>query len=101
MPDARVTGLSPATLEIVHKLFPPNQWEQVTVMLTNECGNNLPFLEDCDAEELDRYRTAALELSKGRLDLLQDAVKLAKSDWGDLLMAAGFGEVNAHLRWKG
>jgi hypothetical protein len=41
-----------------------------------------------------------LKLSEGNLDKLNRAVALAKTDWRDLLMAAGFGEdIKAHLAW--
>src|ERR1700681_4419109 len=69
-------------------------------LLMNECGSNLPFCENEGPLELERLRFAALKLSKGNLDRLLEAIELAKRDWRDLLMAAGFGEdVNAHERW--
>lgn len=70
-------------------------------MLAEQCGNNLPFLEKLNAQELERYQFAALKLSRGKLPRLLDAIQLAKTDWRDLLMAAGFGEnVRAHLDWN-
>ena len=46
---------------------------------------------------LERLRYAALKLSGGRLDALREAVELARIDWRDLLMGAGFGyDVHAH-----
>ncbi len=51
--------------------------------------------------EFERFRFAALRLSNGDLRKLEQAVELAKRDWRDLLMAAGFGEdVTAHERWR-
>jgi hypothetical protein len=48
----------------------------------------------------ERLQFAALKLSEGNLDKLDRAVALAKIDWRDLLMAAGFGEdIKAHLAW--
>jgi hypothetical protein len=45
-------------------------------------------------------RFAALKLSEGRLDRLEEAIKLAQTDWRDLLVAAGFAhDVEAHLNW--
>lgn len=68
-------------------------------MLIEECGNNLPFLEN-QTDVKERVRFAAVKLSEGRLDKLRQAVELAKADWRDLLMAADFGEdIYEHERW--
>lgn len=59
------------------------------------------FCEESDEVQLERVRFAALKLSKGDLRELKKAVKLAQTDWRDLLMAAGFGnDVNAHKKWS-
>jgi hypothetical protein len=69
-------------------------------LLTDECGSNLPFLENLTSPQLDRYRFAALKISCGRLDLLRQAVEIARTDWRDLLVAAGFGnDPQVHERW--
>jgi len=84
----------------VDLLFAPAHQEHVRKILLEECGNNLPFLENLDAGAMDRFRFAALKLSSGKLDRLQVAVRLAKTDWCDLLVAAGFAEdVDAHTSW--
>src|ERR1700681_1156724 len=81
-------------------LFAPDQRELVRVILSEECGNNLPFLNDLDDVQLERFQFAALKLSEGDLDKFDRAIALAKSDWRDLLMAAGFGEdISAHASW--
>jgi hypothetical protein len=70
-------------------------------LLATECGNNLPFCEDSDEFTLERLRYAAMKLSDGTLADLREAIALAKTDWRDLLMAAGFAEdVTAHQRWR-
>jgi hypothetical protein len=70
-------------------------------LLVDECGNNLPFCQDSDQYQLERVRYAAMKLSRGTINGLRQAVELAKTDWRDLLMAAGFGEdETAHLRWR-
>ena len=49
---------------------------------------------------MDRFRFAVLKLSGGDLDKFDSAIQLAKTDWRDLLMAAGFGEnLTAHESW--
>jgi hypothetical protein len=81
-------------------LFPPDQRELVRVTLSEECGNNLPFLKNLDEVQLERFQFAALKLSEGDLEKFDRAVALAKRDWRDLLMAAGFGEdMNVHASW--
>lgn len=93
--------LSPKTVEHINALFAPECREGVADLLSLQCGNNLPFCEESDEVQLERVRFAALKLSKGDLRELKKAVKLAQTDWRDLLMAAGFGnDVNAHKKWS-
>jgi hypothetical protein len=41
-----------------------------------------------------------LKLSAGNIDKLKAAIELAKTDWRDLLVAAGFADdTTAHKRW--
>jgi hypothetical protein len=97
--DSPPASLTQRTLDHVAALFPTAK-EQVVEILLRDCGNNLPFLEKADALALERPRFAVLKLSNGRFDKLKSAIELAKTDWRDLLMAAGFGEdVEAHLKW--
>jgi hypothetical protein len=92
--------LSPETQRRVNLLFRPEEQNIVATLLINECGNNLPFIEELDEYELERFRFAALKLSDGNLDKLREAIELAKTDWRDLLMAAGFANDSAeHNRW--
>jgi hypothetical protein len=92
--------LSPETLRRVDVLFPSEDRERAKALLYEQCGNNLPFLAKADMYELERFRFAALKYSDGNFSMLEDAVKLAQVDWRDLLMATGFGNVDAHRRWK-
>jgi hypothetical protein len=93
--------LSERTWEKIRRLFPAEHHEEVATILENECGNNLPFLEKLDKYRLERFRFAALKVSRGSVDELRKAVKLAKTDWRDLLLAAGFANsLDAHTRWK-
>jgi hypothetical protein len=95
------TRLSLKTVDHVDALFAPEFREEVAELLSHQCGNNLPFCEKSDEFQLERIRFAALKLSRGDVRELQEAVKLAQTDWRDLLMAAGFGhDVNAHSRWS-
>jgi hypothetical protein len=92
--------LSQETRVRVEALFHGKNVETATALLVEHCGNNLPFLEKCSPKQLERYRFAALKLSAGRLDKLREAVRLAKEDWRDLLVAAGFAhDARAHEKW--
>jgi len=98
--DSSPVPLSGETLLRLELLFAPDTRELAELMLTVDCGNNLPFHESHDAKSLERVRFAALKVSEGELGKLEAAIKLAQIDWRDLLVAAGFGhDVEAHLKW--
>lgn len=82
-------------------LFSPALWNEATALLERECSNNLPFLDKATPTQLQRYHFAALKLSGGNLEELRRAVAVAKVDWRDLIVAAGFGHsCEAHLLWQ-
>jgi hypothetical protein len=92
--------LSTDTERHIAVLSPASHKAEVSELLLHQCGNNLPFCEKSDEFQLERLRFAALKLSAGNIDKLKDAIRLAKQDWRDVLMAAGFGtDVTAHKRW--
>jgi len=92
--------LSPETEKRIALLFPPSEQERVRTLMLEECGSNLPFLQDFDEFKLERFRFAALKLSEGQLNKLDRAVAIAKRDWRDLLVAAGFANnIEAHRSW--
>ncbi|TMJ50913.1 MAG: hypothetical protein E6G85_16625 [Alphaproteobacteria bacterium] len=77
-------------------LFRPNDIQLVSSLLTDECGPSLTKYP----ELLERIRFAVLKLSHGDLNALQQAIDLAKSDWRDALVAAGFADdIKAHESW--
>jgi hypothetical protein len=91
--------LSAETEKRISLLFSPDQQQLVCTRLFQECGNNLPFLENLDEVQLQRFQFAVLKLSEGKMDKLDEAIELAKVDWRDLLVAAGFEEPDAHTSW--
>ncbi len=92
--------ISQETERRIAALFPPSSKAEVSELLINQCGNNLPFCGNDDELQLERIRFSALKLSAGNIDKLKDAIKLAKTDWRDLLVAAGFAnDTTAHKRW--
>jgi hypothetical protein len=93
--------LSAETIRRVDILFPAEDRERAKALLYEQCGNNLPFAENSDMFQLERTRFAALKYSDGKLELLENAVRLAQVDWRDLLMATGFAhDVVAHRKWE-
>lgn len=93
-------SLSPGTVRRLDVLFAGPDRREAERLLAEECGSNLPFCENSTPESLERLRFAALKLSNGSLPELRKAVALAKLDWRDLLMAAGFGhDLTAHAAW--
>ena len=92
--------LSQETERRIAALFPASSRGEVSELLIIHCGNNLPFCDNDDELQLERIRFSALKLSAGNIDKLKDAIKLAKTDWRDLLVAAGFADdTTAHKRW--
>jgi hypothetical protein len=78
----------------------PDLRDEVGRLLTEQCGNNLPFCERNDQFQMERIRFAVLKLSQGSMSELLRAIGVAKVDWRDVLVAAGFGnELLAHRRW--
>lgn len=85
--------IAPRVMPVVRKLFPnnPEQGEGIG-LLQSECGRNLP---GCDKESpmtplQRRIRFAAFKVSGGDVDKFHKAIALAKPDWRDLLVEAGF-----------
>jgi len=89
--------LSPKVEVRLFLLFPPDQQEQARTTLMNECGTDIPGWKNA---VLERFRCAALKLSDGTLGKSQGAVNLARVDFGDVLMAFGFGEVDTYAAWR-
>jgi hypothetical protein len=97
MPDI---PLSPETQRRLEALFRGPACPIAAELLLTQCGANLPLWRRMDPEGLERIRFAVLKLSKGDVSELWRAVDIAKVDWRDVLVAAGFGnDPRAHERW--
>ena len=83
--------LSQETEQKMTAQFPPSARAEASELLMHHCGNSLPFCQNQDEFQLERIRFSALKLS-ANIDKLKDTIKLAKQDWRDLLVAAGFAE---------
>ncbi len=94
-----MNGLSTRTRQLAQTIF-PDESEFVGTYLVEQCGQNLPFCQDKNEYQLERIRFAALKISGGSLDRLQEAVDQAKRDWRVELVRAGFAhELDAHTKW--
>jgi len=91
--------ISEETEKRIALLFAPEDQQIVRTVLRDECGTNLPFLDNPEHPDIERIRFAVLKLSKGGLDKLAKAVDLAKIDWRDVLCGAGFGEPGGYKSW--
>lgn len=91
--------LSPETERRVSILFSPETRVEASRLLIEQCGNNLPFFDRLDQFQLERARFSALKLSEGNIEKLMKAIALAKSDWRDLFVAAGFTQPDSHRDW--
>lgn len=96
----RPGALSERTLRLVEQLFAPAHQVAVRELLEHECGLRLPLMGGEPVAELERIRFAVLKVSAGDPTTLARAVELAKVDWRDLLVEAGFAHrVLAHESW--
>jgi hypothetical protein len=81
--------LSVTTGSLFERLFSPEYRREAVRLLEEECGDNLPFCENSDANALERVRFAVLKISEGDIHRLRDAIKVAHRDWRATLMGAG------------
>ena len=95
----RSVALSPGTEERLARVFAGGELDAARRLLLEACGSNLPLLETAPPESIERIRLAALRVGGHSLDALREAVALAQLDWRDLLMAADFGDPDAHRSW--
>jgi hypothetical protein len=89
--QAMATPLTDATADRIAMMFSLADHNLVCALLIEECGANLPLLKAANPDSIERIRFAVLKLSGGDLNALQRAIDLAKIDWRDVLVAAGFG----------
>lgn len=95
-----MSELSPRTQQIIEHLIKPGARVKVSKRLESECGTEALGCIGCSPEEMERIRFAVLKLGAKTDSEFDSAIHLAKIDWRDLLMAAGFGEdLDAHNKW--
>jgi hypothetical protein len=95
-----MVGLSVGTTRLVDHIFVKSDVEEAVRLLETECADNLPLIHAPNPEGLERIRFAAIRSSGGDLQKLRQMIDLAKLDWRDLLIGAGFGDsIQAHQEW--
>jgi hypothetical protein len=68
--------------------------------LEAEAAENIPFHNDSKPPDMDRIRFSILKLVADDHSQEESAFELAKIDWRDLFMAAGFAsDANEHETW--
>jgi hypothetical protein len=92
--------LSSLTKQLIENIFDAKDTAEASQWLEQECGNNLPFCKDYDAQKMERIRFAVLKLSHGNIAKLLKTIDMARRDWRDVLVAADFGNhLDAHDLW--
>ena len=92
--------LTPRVQQAIAHFFQPSTVPFVDHLLAEECGSNLPLYKPSTPEGLERVRLAVLKISNGDEEKLHEAIALAKHDWRDVLVWAGFGnDLEAHKKW--
>ena len=81
-------------------LFDEPMRSNLAKRLETEAAENIPFHDKSKSAEMDRIRFSLIKII-GENGVSEDsAFELAKTDWRDLFMAAGFGcSANEHNNW--
>lgn len=94
--DAARNAVSPLTLKQLRALFAHEGIDELIEMIGRAClelSRNHAVIE--------RIGSAMVRVGGGRVSALREAIELAKVDWRDLLVIAGFAEdASAHLAWE-
>jgi len=94
------TPLCPKLVAKIRKLFSREEAAAAERLLETDCGDELPLIASQGADGIERVRCAALKLSEGSLEKLSRSIGIAKRDWRDVLVAAGFAnDIHRHLSW--
>ncbi len=93
-------ALSDRAREVLGRLFEEPKRSKMAARLVDEASENIPFCEKSTSSQMDRIRFSIMKLV-GEDGMSEDsAFELAKGDWRDLFMSAGFGDsATAHEVW--
>ena len=93
--------LSGETRRLIERMF-PGEAANVAEALERECNDDLPLVGAATPENtnVERIRYAVLKLSGGTMEGFAKSMELARRDWRDVLVFAGFGNsLTEHRRW--
>jgi hypothetical protein len=91
--------LNKMTLKLVNLIFEQSEVPKAINFLENDC-DNLPIYEKATPDSMGCIRFAAIKLSEGRIENLQQSISIAQKDWRHLLLFSGFAEdIHAHKIW--
>lgn len=94
-----MSGLSRDTLRLIDILYPEDR-QRIAQMLESELDAEKIGCAGWSPEQMERIRFAVLKLGLGGGRELEKAKDLARVDWRDVLVSAGFGEdIEAHRIW--
>ncbi len=94
----QVDTLSALVVSVIETIFPTADQLTVQSLMREECSEKLPLVQS--ASLMQRIQLGVLKVSQGDIDKLLYAIKLARRDWRDLLMEAGFAsDLEAHIEW--
>jgi len=93
--------LSRETQRRVDMMYSPEQREEVTRLLGEQCGHNIPGTRpDWDEVAFEQLRFSVLKVSRGDIEALKKAITLAKIDFRDVIIWAGFASsTGEHKKW--
>jgi replicative DNA helicase len=94
-----MTEITGRTEKIAHSLFSRAQAIELCEILRSRCSGKDVHSAHFSAEEMERIHLSVLKLVGENAMDVESAIRLAQTDWRDLLMTADFGEIEAHDRW--
>lgn len=95
-----MSELSKNTKQLVHSLYQSREALEICDILENECDAEVLSCEGWSPSQMERIRFSVLKVAKENLMSLDSAIDLAKKDWRDLLVLAGFStDLVAHEKW--
>lgn len=95
-----IKELTDITIKLIDTIYRKEERSLVIHTLENDCGNNLPLCNGWTSKQLERIRFAVIKFSEGQLDRFHYAIKLANTDWRDLLVEVCFADdIDCHSEW--
>lgn len=92
--------LAPRIAALIAARCPPDRAASLARLLSDECSVTLPGVRPEWTELIERIQAGVLRTTRWDPRLIEPRLRLARTDWRDLLMVAGFGEsTTAHLPW--